>query len=535
MTPHQSSRWQRALRLVAVLVIGLVATAGLAFLSADAQAGNERSLLQQRADEATTTLATVLPIFQLPIGSAAAVIGESNASGESFERVVGGFVSPDGLIQSATLWIDDGSGPEPLHTVGEASVLSQLTADQIAAQLDTAPADGVTTVDLTEEPERALGFVQAVDEGDARYYVHLEARLPDDPTSFDLTQGAFDDLDYAVYVGERAAPQQLLFASTRDLPIDDGDAEVSTVPFADGQLLVVLTAKGRLGDPLLAQLPWVIAVVGLALTAAFALLTQRMQSAADTAARLAAENAELYAEQHGVAKTLQQSLLPSNLAVHPQISSAHRYEAGVDGIEIGGDWYDAVLVGDRVLITVGDVSGRGLPAATVMATMRLSFRAYATQGDGPAAILERLNSLLDVRVDGHFATILCASIDLRTLQLTAATAGHPPPVILDDGQATLLAMHPGYPVGVQRGLGYEETTVSLSPGALLVAYTDGLFERRGETVDQGLERVRHCVETLGDLALDDVVERITGDLRTWESADDTALLAVKIDGPHPEA
>src|SRR5690606_20965226 len=146
--------------------------------------------------------------------------------------------------------------------------------------------------------------------------------------------------------------------------------------------------------PLLRALPWLIAIVGSVLVLAFALLTQRMQSAGARAARLAEENAKLADEQQLVAKTLQQGLLPQTLGVHPQVSAAQRYQAGVEGIEIGGDWYDAVVVGDRVVLTVGDVSGRGLPAARVMATMRLAIRAYAAQGDDPGQILTGLNALL---------------------------------------------------------------------------------------------------------------------------------------------
>ena len=130
-----------------------------------------------------------------------------------------------------------------------------------------------------------------------------------------------------------------------------------------------------LGGPLMAALPWIIAAVGLALTAAGAAATNRLMTRQAQTESLSRQNAVLADQQRGIAQTLQRSLLPDRLPVLDGIEVAARHEAGAQGAEIGGDWYEVVAVdADRLLLIVGDVSGRGLPAAATMASLRFSAR-----------------------------------------------------------------------------------------------------------------------------------------------------------------
>ena len=125
------------------------------------------------------------------------------------------------------------------------------------------------------------------------------------------------------------------------------------------------------------------------------------------------------------------------------------YIAGVADIDIGGDWYDVIDLDDgRILFVVGDVSGRGLPAATVMAALRYSTRAYAAQGDDPATILTKLGALISIVVDGHFATVLCGVIDVDRHEVVLANAGHPEPLVIDGSDATFVSTAVGVPIGV---------------------------------------------------------------------------------------
>ena len=152
------------------------------------------------------------------------------------------------------------------------------------------------------------------------------------------------------------------------------------------------------------ELQWLLLGFGLLLSAGAATLTERLvrrrehaQRLADELGEIADENARLYAAQRTVAQTLQHSLLPDDAPRHPRTRGGARYIAGVADIDIGGDWYDVIELDDgHILFVVGDVSGRGLPAATVMASLRYAIRAYAAQGDDPATILTKLGALISI-------------------------------------------------------------------------------------------------------------------------------------------
>ncbi len=360
-----------------------------------------------------------------------------------------------------------------------------------------------------------------------RAVAYLEVVLPDDPTGIDLAGDAYEDLDSAIYLGRRPDRSALLTATTRSLPLRDPEQVV--VPWGDNELLLV--PRGQLVGGLLATLPLLIATIGGVLVLAFAALALRLQRTGRRAEGLAQQNEELYLEQQHVAQTLQRQLLPDALPADERIELAHRYQSGVAGIEVGGDWYDAVLVDRdrRLVFTVGDVSGQGLPAATVMITLRIAVRAWATEGDGPAVILQKLDRMLDVRADGHFATVLCGSIELATGRMVLASAGHPVPMHLGAAGASPVAVRAGLPVGVGPDA-YQEVELQLDPGDVLVGFTDGLFERRDELVDEGMERVRRTVATLADRPPAAMVEELVASLAAGESPDDTAVLAVRWTG-----
>src|SRR5262249_37053010 len=153
-----------------------------------------------------------------------------------------------------------------------------------------------------------------------------------------------------------------------------------------------------------------------------------------------------------------------------------RYVSGVEGIDVGGDWYDVVALDDAsLLLAVGDVSGRGLRAATTMASLRFAIRAYAAQHDSPGTILTKLSTLVNVGRDGQFATTLCAVVDLKKRTLTCANAGHPEPLLIAGPDAQFVATTVGLPIGVREGATYEERTHSLPARGTLLMYTDGLI------------------------------------------------------------
>ena len=206
-------------------------------------------------------------------------------------------------------------------------------------------------------------------------------------------------------------------------------------------------------------------------------------------AALALDNARLYRQEHEAAETLQRSLLPSHLPDLPGVEVCAAYQPGSTALEVGGDWYDVFpLPGGRVGLVIGDVVGRGLRAAAAMGQLRSAVRAYALEDWTPAAVLEHLNALTKATDQGDMATLIYATFDPHSAELRFASAGHPPPlVVAPDGTAQFLEGGRSVPTGVVSDTGYEEATTTLEPGATLVLYTDGLIERRGSTLDAGME------------------------------------------------
>jgi serine phosphatase RsbU (regulator of sigma subunit) len=302
---------------------------------------------------------------------------------------------------------------------------------------------------------------------------------------------------------------------------------VVTIPFGDTFLTVRATRRSSLAGSLPRDLPWVIGIVGVLLTIGAAALTIRLIQRRRRTEQLADENRRLYAEQRGIAQTLQHALLPAELPQLHGLQTSARYEAGVEGVDIGGDWYDAIAVDDkRLLLVVGDVSGRGLQAATTMAALRYGIHAYAAQGDEPATILTKLNALVSVKSSGQLATVLCVLVDPDARKLTLTSAGHLPPLLISNGRGEFVKTDVGLPIGVDRHASYTSTTVTVAPGATLLAFTDGLVERRGESIDVGLGRLReHAMSN--HATLDELLTRVVSNLRHDGPEDDTAIAGIR--------
>jgi serine phosphatase RsbU (regulator of sigma subunit) len=163
---------------------------------------------------------------------------------------------------------------------------------------------------------------------------------------------------------------------------------------------------------------------------------------------------------------------------------AARYEAGSDGLEVGGDWYDSFgLPGGRIGLAVGDVVGTGLEAAAAMGRIRTALVALATQADGPAALIAQLDDFVSGPNGSEFATACFATLDPATGELRYASAAHPPPLLVHpDGETRWLDGGRSLPLGGGRRPNRTETSIHVEPGSLLVFYSDGLVERRGESL-----------------------------------------------------
>jgi serine phosphatase RsbU (regulator of sigma subunit) len=216
-----------------------------------------------------------------------------------------------------------------------------------------------------------------------------------------------------------------------------------------------------------------------------------LQLAADRSAA-AVQSMTVQADRLAAA-ALQRSLVPTALPVVAGAELAARYIPGSGGV--GGDWYDVfTLPTGELCIVIGDVAGSGLPAAVIMGRMRSALRAYALETRDPAEVLSRLDRKMQHFEADAMATVLYAVIDPGLDRMDICLAGHFPPVIAYPGQpAELASAAAGLIIGIADPAPRPVTSLAIPPGALLCFYTDGLIERRGELIDDGLARLCRAV------------------------------------------
>ena len=251
----------------------------------------------------------------------------------------------------------------------------------------------------------------------------------------------------------------------------------------------------------------------------------------DAELALAASTAreEASAREHAIADELQRSLLPERTFELEHLDVATYYRAGVEGTQVGGDWYDIIDMGaGRTALVVGDVMGRGVRAAAVMGQLRSAVRAFAKMGVRPAEVLEHLDSMVQDLGPDQIVTCVYAVFDSTDQTLTLANAGHLPPLLVVPGQPSeRLGGSAAPPLGT--GVyGIEALTVRLQPEAIVTFYTDGLVERRGRDLDVGIDAVARELERLRDVPLDELPERLVAAGMPEGPDDDFALLLARV-------
>ncbi|MFB9470271.1 GAF domain-containing SpoIIE family protein phosphatase [Nonomuraea salmonea] len=235
------------------------------------------------------------------------------------------------------------------------------------------------------------------------------------------------------------------------------------------------------------------------------------------------------AARNRLALQLQQAIMPPS---HGAMDSsglhiAVRYRPAQKEHLVGGDWYDAVALPSRqVLLSVGDVAGHGVQAATGMVVLRNALRGLATTGAGPAQLMTWLNMVAHHLADRMTATAVCALYDPSSRVLHWARAGHLPPILLRDGDGSELPVLKGPLLGAFEDAAYEEGRLQLRSGDTLLMYTDGLIERRDHNLRHAQDRLlaiaRRGAATL-DHRLDDLLTHSNSD-----TDDDTCLIGVQL-------
>jgi len=242
---------------------------------------------------------------------------------------------------------------------------------------------------------------------------------------------------------------------------------------------------------------------------------------------VAIENARHYEHERSIAETLQRSLLPERLPDVEGLSLAARYEPGGAGLEVGGDWYDALELPDgHVAFVIGDVVGHGIEAASAMGQLRNALRVHLLEGAGPAEALHGLDRLVHAAGSGDMTTLVCLLLDPVTRAIRYACAGHPPPLVVEASGATrFLEGGRSLPLGASQAAAFPEAQDELEQGSTLLLYTDGLVERRGWAIDHGLAQLAEAARTPAE-NVHELVEHVLDSLLAEEHEDDVALVAV---------
>jgi serine phosphatase RsbU (regulator of sigma subunit)/integral membrane sensor domain MASE1/anti-sigma regulatory factor (Ser/Thr protein kinase) len=233
--------------------------------------------------------------------------------------------------------------------------------------------------------------------------------------------------------------------------------------------------------------------------------------------------------EHEIAVALQRILLPGHLPAIPGVDVAARYIPASTDMQVGGDWYDVVqLPKGLIALAIGDVAGHGLEAAATMGQLRMAVRAYALQDPAPASVMARLHQLATQPPAATMTTLLYLVFDPDTRILRFANAGHPPALRISADATAYLSEASSPPVGVSTAGRYDESSVELAPGTTLVLYTDGLVERRGVSIQKGLDQLHDLSLALADTGLDELCDVLLNSLLDEGPVeDDVALLVLR--------
>jgi serine phosphatase RsbU (regulator of sigma subunit) len=517
-----------------VLVAGLTITVAASWAAWVLDRHNEDRLLRVQTSQAAALIGAEVVNITSPLETAVHVASATNGSAEQFSAFMLTQIGAGRPFVDASLWRIDGSSsalvtalgdaPEPVASVPAITDLVARSASSDSFTVAGLPAASMSRVAYALTDRTASGWV-----------VVAERAIPANRRVAVESNAAFSNIHFVTYLGRstRSVDVATTDVTPSELPLR-GLTERVEIPFGNTVITLVTSRRSRLGGDLGAELPWIFLAVGLLVTAAAAAVSGHLVRRRRNAENDAATIADLYrrlddrfGEQRHISETLQRAMLPQRNPAVAGLEVASRYLAGARGVEVGGDWYSIVPVdGDHFAFVVGDVSGRGLSAATVMARLRFTLRAYLIEGHAPDRAMRMCSREIDLAADGHFATVLVGVGDLTTREITLANAGHLNPLVITSTGTDYITTKVGVPLGVASSADYEATTYVMSPGSTLLAFTDGLVERRREDLLQGLDRLAAAAPRDG-FTLDDALTAILTAMHHDGSEDDIAVLAFR--------
>ena len=369
-----------------------------------------------------------------------------------------------------------------------------------------------SAIDLVEDDRLHRLAVEHVDPEKVRLALELEQRYPSDRRA---RGGAWEVIRTAQSALIPEVTEEMLVAGARD----EEHLRIARELQLRSALIVPLIARGAV----LGVITWVAAESGRRYT------ESDVAFAEDLAKRcaIAIDNAQLHSETKEAAVRLQNAVLP-DLTGGVVGWDLAEYYSPAGRTEVGGDFFDALELPDgRLAMFVGDVMGRGVSAAAAMAQIRASIRAYIATDPAPGVVIQQLDLLFDTYKMAQLVTLVYMVLDPAAEELDVVNAGHPPPVILRaDGRAEQLPLAEGAPLGVGSD-SRQPFSVPFHRGDTVLAFTDGLIERRDEDIDVGQSRLLDAVPLLDQLPLAEALAEIIETVRDHTRQDDVAALAVR--------
>jgi serine phosphatase RsbU (regulator of sigma subunit) len=396
-----------------------------------------------------------------------------------------------------------------------ASSLDYLTTLRSVARLAVPGLGDWCAVQILRDEGAVTVAVQHVDPAKVAWAWQLQQRYPHDP---DSPSGAANVMRTGVSEIYPEITDEMVAAAARD----EEHLRLSRELGLSSALIVPLTARGRT----LGAITLIYAESGRRYDEADLVVAEELGRRAG----LAIDNAMLYSQAQGVAAQLQRAVLPDDLgAVEGWAVAAHCAPGG--NAEVGGDFYDAMRLADgRLAVFIGDVMGHGVAAAAAMAQMRASVRAFCSIDPQPGSVVSKLDAMFERMAVAQLVSLVYAVLDASAGTVEFVNAGHYPPlVVAPDGRARFLEATPQRPLGVG---GESRTTVSraMAPGEPVLLYTDGLVERRGETIDLGLRRLADKAYLLAGVSPAEALAKLIAGLHGDSGGagdDDVTALAVR--------
>jgi serine phosphatase RsbU (regulator of sigma subunit) len=509
---------------VVVAILGLGVTGVITVLARANYVHTEQRLTALQTSLTGQLLQTAPLQIESSLDRVAGLSAESPDPVGTYKSAMSPSMKPRGEFVSSSLVAVMPSGPIVLAHLGAAPIRNPKSPAATASYENAANTSSLVTTRVVSHGVQRLGYLVSAHGSRGTLVVAAGQQLPVD-SQLSIPAGSPDSqLEIALYYGKTAVSGNLIATNSPHVPIR-GTVSTATVAFGTGWLTLVAAPRSALAGRWAENLPWVILAAGLILTASVVLIVEYLARRRKAAETVAGQTRELYQEQREISRSLQLALLPKVLPSVNGADVAAQYLPPPSGIEVGGDWYSLTSVDhERFVFSIGDVSGHGISAANTMATLRFGIRALAKLGMAPAEILERASDQIEDE-DNHIATALVGMVNASTSEIALASAGHLPPLLVSPSTCRYLDLPPGPPLGMRRR-SYETVTFGFKSGETLIAFTDGLIEKREETIDAGMRHLAMLAGSREDSA-PGVISGILGELPGAEHKDDVAILVVR--------